>query len=376
MNKDTYEYLLDFELSIVGYYTNPENYNLALCCMDVVSHPYVDAYSVANVLSNYKFYAPVLREIATNTLDFSILHTIGQTLMGELDEFYPSTPTMCLDETGTILTVLKRYVNYRITENGGYENKEKIATKNVVSTFRLNRDSHKIESMGEPDFLLNYNTVLDNVYVGLEDVRLFETDSTIYYNCNRGIHYHNIKVEHGILDKYAKLASKSVLLQKRGSSDIEKNWVIIDKKDGEIYCIYKWSPLVIGKIVRDQNEPDSPPTIFETVYEHPTPGCFKQLRGSTNGVRIDNEIWIMTHSVSYEDRRYYYQMFVILDATTYKPKRYTPWFTFEKKKVEYSLGFVYVKHLDSFLIGYSLMDCETKYMTVERNIIYDTMIPV
>jgi len=375
-DKDLYEYKLDFELSIIGYYTNPNNYNISHCCIDVVNHPYVDTNSVSNVLSNYKFYATALLAKSTNKIDFSALHNIGKSFAEELAGFYPSTPTMCLDKTGNTLTVLKRYVNYKITENGGYENQEKIVTKNVISTFRLNMGDHKIEPTGEPEFLLDYNTIVDNVYVGLEDVRLFETGNTIYYNCNRGINYHNIRVEHGILDKPNKTTYNSVLLQKQGSSEIEKNWVIIDKKDGDIYCIYKWYPLVIGKIANDPHTTDDIPSIFQTVHEHPTPGCFKHLRGSTNGVRIGDEIWIMAHTVSYEDRRYYYQMFVILDATTYMPKRYTPWFTFEKKKVEYSLGFVYMKDLDSLLIGYSLMDCETKYMTVDRSEIYDTMIPV
>jgi hypothetical protein len=80
--------------------------------------------------------------------------------------------------------------------------------------------------------------------------------------------------------------------------------------------------------------------------------------------------------VSYEDRRYYYQIFVVVDAETYVPKKYTPWFTFEKKKVEYSLGFVYIEDLDVLFIGYSLMDSETKYMTVKMDSIKEMLLPV
>jgi hypothetical protein len=133
--------------------------------------------------------------------------------------------------------------------------------------------------------------------------------------------------------------------------------------------------LTIGKIVKG-NPTDEHPTLFETIREHPTPRSFKHLRGSTNGVRIDDEIWFLCHTVSYEDRRYYYQMFVVVDAETYIPKKYTPLFTFEKKKVEYSLGFVYLEDLDVLLIGYSLMDCETKYMTVDLDSIKDMLITV
>jgi hypothetical protein len=347
--------------------------------MTVVGHPNIDENAVKNVLSNYKFYSSALidKAVSKEVLDLSSLYDIGNTLNMDLDEMIPTTPTLCLNKQGgDIMTVLKRYVNYRIDENGGYVNKEQIITKNVVSTFRLNSLSKKIEKIkGEPEFLLKYNTVLDNVYVGLEDVRLYENNGTIFYNANRGINYHNIKVEHGQISKSSKSTENSVLLQKPGSSDIEKNWVIVEQKDDTIYCIYKWYPLTIGKIIKG-NTTDEQPVLFETIHQHPTPGSFKHLRGSTNGVRIGNEIWFLCHTVSYEDRRYYYQMFVVLDGETYVPKKYTPWFTFEKKKVEYSLGFVYVEDLDVLLIGYSLMDCETKYMTVQLDSIKEMLLLV
>lgn len=375
--KDAYEYKLDFELSIIGYYTNPENYNIPKCCITVINHPHIDENAVKNVLSNYKFYSPALCDKTTNVLDISALLNIGDTLNIDLNEMIPTTPTFCLNKPGgDILTVLKRFVNYRIDEKGGYVNKDQIITKNVVSTFRLNKLSNKLEKIeGEPEFLLKYNTVLDNVYVGLEDVRLYEKNGTIFYNANRGIGYNTIKVEHGQISKYSKSTENSVLLQKSGVSNIEKNWVIIEHKDDTIYCIYKWYPLTIGKIVKG-NTSDEHPVLFETIYEHPTPGAFKHLRGSTNGVHIGNEIWFLCHTVSYEDRRYYYQIFVVVDAETYVPKKYTPWFTFEKKKVEYSLGFVYMEDLDVLFIGYSLMDSETKYMTVKMDSIKEMLIPV
>lgn len=375
--KDIYEYKLDFELSIIGYYTNPEKYNIAKCCMDVVNHPNVDEPAVKNVLSNYKFYTNALNDkcIPNTQIDLSQLYKIGDTLSNELSEFYPSTPTLCIDSTGTKLTVIKRFVNYRIDENGGYVNKEHIETKNVVSTFTLNSAKNSIQRTNTPEFILNYNTILDNLYVGLEDVRIYENNNNMYYMCNRGINYHSIRVEHGKISLANKTTDNSVLLEKPGSSPVEKNWVILEEKNDDIYCIYKWFPLTIGKLTK-KTPTDEQPTLFETIHEHETPGSFKHLRGSTNGVRIQDEIWFLCHTVSYEDRRYYYHMFVVVDATTYKVKSYTPWFTFEKKKVEYSLGFCHLKDLGVLFIGYSLMDSETKYMTINESVIRESLIPV
>ena len=48
-------------------------------------------------------------------------------------------------------------------------------------------------------------------------------------------------------------------------------------------------------------------------------------------------------------------------------KKYTKLFTFEKEKVEYSLGMTYNERTNEFLFGYSKMDRETHYMTVHKS---------
>ena len=114
--------------------------------------------------------------------------------------------------------------------------------------------------------------------------------------------------------------------------------------------------------------------LFEKTHSIQTPPFFKFIRGSTNGILIGDEIWFMCHAVSYEDRRYYYHVFVVLDSKTYAVKKYTPLFTLEKEKVEYTLGFVYFESNDEFLIGYSIMDRETKYIEISKTIFDDIMI--
>ena len=113
---------------------------------------------------------------------------------------------------------------------------------------------------------------------------------------------------------------------------------------------------------------------FEKTHQIKNPHFFKHLRGSTNGVRVGNEIWFICHTVSYEDRRYYYHVFVALDAITYEVKRFTPYFTFKKEKVEYTLGFVYFDSTKELLIGFSLMDKETDYIIIDHSVIEDMMI--
>jgi hypothetical protein len=107
--------------------------------------------------------------------------------------------------------------------------------------------------------------------------------------------------------------------------------------------------------------------LFEKTHSITTPAFFKYIRGSTNGILIGDEVWFMCHVVSYEDRRYYYHVFVVLDSKTYEVKRYSTMFTFNGAKVEYTLGFVYFEQSNEFLIGYSKMDNTTEYMCVTKS---------
>jgi hypothetical protein len=129
--------------------------------------------------------------------------------------------------------------------------------------------------------------------------------------------------------------------------------------------IYKWHPLTIGQIENDN---------FVQTHEITTPRFFQHVRGSTNGIQIGDEIWFIAHTVSYETRRYYYHLFIVIDKTTYSIKRYTRLFTFARKPVEYTLGFVYFEQVNQFMIGYSVLDRTTEYMMLDKTKIEDLMI--
>jgi hypothetical protein len=230
--------------------------------------------------------------------------------------------------------------------------------------------------MGSPnwtknqEYMLGYNTAYDGLYVGLEDVRLFSNNETLYFNANRGLGYSKMVIETGTIKNGV---ASSNLVYTDDQREIEKNWVMFKNGEREIKTIYGWFPLKIGDTVEDSEKKlDEKGRIVKKLKitsEQATPNFFRWVRGSTNGVRIEDEVWFICHLVSYEDRRYYYHIFVVLDLFTMKLKRYSKLFAFEKEKVEYTLGFVFMERENQFLIGYSIMDRETKYMAVsKRNI--------
>ena len=344
-------------MSIIGYYCNYYNYDLVKCSTKVLNYPYVEEAITKNVLSNYKFYAPSIFDFKTvspfekNTID--ILKNVAKEI--DTTGFKSSSPSLCINNDNELI-LITRFVDYTINEKGGYENTGKISTKNVVSVFDI---SNPEEWELSYEFLLNYDSSIDNLYVGLEDVRIFsrKNDDNIYFNANRGLDHHNIKIEHGIIS-FEEERVVSNLLKYDEERTVEKNWVLFENSHGNIKSIYNWYPLIIGEIEEGIQ--------FRKTNIIQTPKLFSHFRGSTNGIKIGNEIWFICHIVSYEDRRYYYHVFIVLDATTFEVIKYTSPWTFNRSKVEYTLGFVYFEEDDEFLIGYSQMDSSTNFMKMKR----------
>jgi tetratricopeptide (TPR) repeat protein len=434
LERDIYDYKVDYEFSIVGYYIDrdtlkEDGYDLIETSMKVLNYAYTPGHIFNNVFSNYKFYAPKLASIA-ETIHFHDppirFANIGKSLFDTTD-FVSSTPSI-LRTADHSYVVNVRFVNYRIDGAGNYVNHEHIITHNVIAVFNANWELQQ-------EFLLEYDRSLDGRYVGLEDVRLFYDDDggynkngTIRYVANRGIDDGAaMRVEIGEISLLEKKTEHSRIVESPENRTIEKNWTMfMDPRTREIKYVYSWFPLIIGTIadhpkktefIENADHPEKTEFIenvdhpkkteFIENVDHPektefienadhpkktefienadhpkkteliethrfsdkVPSCMRNLRGSTNGIFIPstNEIWFLAHSVNYEDRRYYYHTWVILDAATYECKRCSPFFTFEGEKVEYTLGLAYGEESDEFIVGYSVLDRTTQFLKITRS---------
>lgn len=390
LQKDVYDYKLLYELTIFGYYYNPDNYNLSQYSMDIITNDNIESSIYNNILSNYKFYSPFIKDFENLSIfsktfckNIELLNSLHNNHLTEnisilTDDFVSSTPSICFINKNTKLIVNIRYVNYKIN-NGIYDIKQTIHTINRMIVL----DTSSEEWIILNDFILDYDKSLDNLYVGIEDIRLFSknvgTFETLYFNGNRVLHTENIMIEHGIID-FVDNKMTSNLIEKINQNIIEKNWVLIDN-DTMIYC---WYPLTIGNNIANKSDVEvenktSSYNSFVQTHEIQTPYFFKDVRGSSNGVLIHDELWFICHTVSYEDTRYYYyHIFVVLDSQTYNVKKYSRYFTFEKIAIEYTLGFIHIKKTETnpsaFIIGYSTMDNTTKYMAIETSCVDKMMI--
>jgi len=402
LQKDVYDYKLDYEMSILGYYYNPNNINMQIFCMNVLANLSDGSNTCKSILKNYKFYASAIKEwdvLDQNKKD--VLQNCSN-YFGS-DDFVSSTPSIVYDQSGN-LVVNVRYVNYRINETGGYDNQSFIETKNRLSIIDT---STKNEWFIKSATTIKHDTLHDCRYIGIEDVRLYWSEqlsdsastsaststsasasastsastsaSKLLYNANRGLIDGRMVIEHGSIDPNTGQTVSGFMI-KPDQAKCEKNWTMFsDVVSKRVKVVYNWSPMIIGDIGQKDHENNCN---FIQTHEIKTPSFFKHLRGSTNGLTIEssgpdgNEIWFICHTVSYEDRRYYYHIFVVLDANTYAVKKYSPYFTFEKNKVEYTLGFVHSPDTKQFLIGYSLMDKQTEYIEIPKEKVDQMMISV
>lgn len=337
LQNDVYDYKIDYEYSIVGYYYNPENIDMAALSMRVLTARNIEESIMKNVMSNYKFYCKPL-PLTNNQWSNEIFAS---------DEgFNISTPSFCIHNGKIVIN--RRHVNYYIDDKGGYVNQEHITTKNMIT-------------IGSNTFELGYNTDFDGRYVGLEDMRLFEHNGETHFTANRGTQDGKMRVEYGTIDYENQCINSSLLTKTDGCSNIEKNWVLYSGADGRIRVVYDWrSSYEIGyanMLINKRN--------LLNKRDMKSPKFFEMLRGSTNGIPVGNETWFIAHAVSYEDRRYYYHILVCLDTESGEVKRWSKFFTLEGEKVEYVLGFVQTDE-DEFMIGYSKMDKECCIKNVSK----------
>ena len=371
MQNDVYDYKIDYEFTISGYYYNPEKINITDLCMKVLAVPSIEESIIKNMMANYKFYAPKLvawEDIdmtGTSWLlppDFYNVMNIEPTIHRD---FSKSTPTFCHLDEGKKTIVNVRHVNYKIGENGEYINKDRIITKNMITVY--NNSARTIEK----EFEMNYDKELDGLYIGLEDVRFIEHKNEIHFTANRGLEPGLMCVEYGKIDVDTQTTTSHVIIKTDGIKNIEKNWVLYETADRDaLRIVYNWYPMTTYGIGADGKS-----LINKKTAE--TPVFFKHLRGSTNGIRVclgssnceASETWFLCHAVSYEDRRYYYHIIVAIDAETGNVTRWSKFFTFEGKPVEYALGFTHNKSNDTFMFGYSTMDRTTEYRKTSKELL-------
>jgi tetratricopeptide (TPR) repeat protein len=343
LHNDVYKYKLDFEFTIIACYIGVKNINNEVVKILNVCD---DCGITDNLFMNMKFYKDILKP--THVLNFD--DTFEKSINGKMVKFRSSSS--CLiptkDNNGYLFNI--RYVNYYIESGGGYLD----CNDHIMTMNRFVKLS--------PDYTIVDDKVFDVTnttgrYVGIEDVRIFyeaNSDNTLFIGTGQHTNG-NIGIVYGNYDLTKDELYINEMKSTFSNNGCEKNWVFTNYK-GETHIVYKWCPLQICNIDRENNQ-------IKLVEERKMPKIFERTRGSSCGVKYfnkksnQNEVWFVVHIASYEQPRHYYDMIAVFDESL-NLLRYSAPFKYEDAPIQYCIGLI-VKD-ESVMINYSIWDRTTR----------------
>ena len=359
LHNDVYTYKLYYEYTIIACYVGIKNINDQVISILNVCR---DGNYIRNLFYNMKFYKDVLKPIQTinfdNTIDVNVIFN------NETIKFTSSSscliPNVFENKNGYLMNI--RYVNYLITNNGSYLN----CDKNIITVNKFVKLTSNFEILEEKIINSDYE---NRRYIGVEDIKILHDAQTNEIKfIGTGYHKNNsIGIVEGKYNTTDNILAVNELNPSFAQSECEKNWVYVEYKK-TIHIIYKWFPLQICKINEERN-------LINLIETKELPIFFSHIRGSTcgfkytaqinkscvsNNIYIDmkeNEIWFVTHLVSYENPRHYYHIIVVFDDAM-NLLRYSAPFKFEGQPIEYCLSIVVED--ERVLMNYSCWDRTTK----------------
>ena len=368
MENDIYTYLIDYEIVILSYYNGNKNVSVPiLSILQTTDNPTI----VQSVLSNMKFYPNVYKPLYTRDYTTKLSCNIQVDSDKYLFNFKSSTCSIIPNpyEGGYLLNI--RYHNYLLQDNGytielpeNY-NHEVRPTVSQNQVLVLNNEFDIISSHITP-LIVEHSKKL----IGVEDIRLFysEKENKILSIGTSTHDVHDVSISQSSFDYLMKTYSKSVnIRQTFKKTDCEKNWVYFNHRN-TTRILYSWAPFTVCSL-NDENE-------LVVVFEQQLPPLFNHIRSSTCGVQCDNELWFVGHVVSHEGdgghHRHYYDIIIVLDATTLKLLKSTPLFKYSESRIQYTLGLIV--ETDRVILSYSTMDENSLVSVYDRKQIETSMI--
>ena len=348
IHTDIYDYLLDYEFSILAYYIN-KNLDMRPVYMKLMN---VSALKFDNLLENYKFYVRPLTQYENRAI---LLNTYKEVQEQTKDTFKASTPSIIQYNDGYLANI--RLVDFILNGDGSYTYSDghSVNTKNMALI--MNKNFEVIDSHA---FNPQLNTKCR--VRGLEDVKIID--------CGENIGYISTKQSDDVSKQTFKMAGGSYELtspilkyheiQSPVNAECEKNWGLFLHEDS-IKIVYKWNPLTIYTFNDEMKK-------MGTLSEKTMPHIFTKVRGSTNGALYGDELWFIGHVVKYSKPRKYYHLFIVLDKNTLELKNYSQLFTFDPNvNVEFCLGLIVED--DRLIVSHSNEDRTSKIKVYDKKMI-------
>lgn len=381
LHNEVYNYKLYFEYTIIANYNSVPDIQRE--AMAVLNSPLAHPAEIDNLLSNLKFYQPLLEPNFVVNYD----KRIKSSFKDEVFTLYSSSSSLVplVDEDHEnrkhfgkpCYAMNVRFVNYFIEPNGTYAN----CDNHIVTINKYMELGADFKVVREEMIHVTFD---DRRYIGVEDVRLFHDVNGNLLAAGTALHKNgNLGVVVGKYTTETKGDTTTRAVQPiwreltqgfEPPRACEKNWVFVNcciESDAlrnareakptlaegstamqaltETYMVYDWYPLRLCK--EDTNQ------CLQVVATRPMPRLFERVRGSTCGFEYEDEIWFVTHLVSHETPRQYYHVLCVFDIEM-NLLRYSEPFKFEGHPIEYCLSIVVESKC--VLINYSTWDRTTR----------------
>lgn len=307
IERDVYSGLFEYEETVCRFYTL---YTKREALRDSMNYLLSNKPFQESVYSNLKFYIEILEGKSTP-------YPIPRDLFGP--NFHPSHVSLSPPYHNI------RFVNYNLNhtnttytmKDGCYSDNNPVMTHNAC----YNEITKEITLMD--DSSTNLPKIQAHVK-GLEDLRIYRNSlGELRFSATVAeyVPYHAIL--RGKYDPDTGKYSDCIIMESPTGSRCEKNWLAVPDTDD---VIYHWFPVQVGKYRGSK---------LDIHTRHTTPWFFRHLRGSGAPVRVKNELWALTHFVIGEHPRHYFSCIVVLDASSYRPKRISVPFLFHSTYVEF-----------------------------------------
>ena len=303
IERDVYDYLFDYERSILDFYVREDKRHGLRSSMRYMLKTHFLQHSV---VSNLVFY---VRPLGTVTA-LSLPRPFGEA-------YRPSAISLREYPLANV-----RYINYWM-ETGDYKTPpgECVRTENAFVNLET---GEVLATMKDASITLPRREV---AVKGLEDVRLYGDNRFVatVQEYTEGVHQLD-----GVYDVSTGTYQDVAVLPSPTNRSCEKNWLPIP---GTNSFVYDWHPFQ---------------TIGTLAKTYPVPPFFALLRGSAPPVQRNGEWWVLAHFVDHTKPRRYYHCVVVLDET-FRPVRVSLPFVFKSPGVEYCIS---TRFVDSALECY------------------------
>jgi tetratricopeptide (TPR) repeat protein len=368
LHNEIYISQIYYEYSIVAAYVGVKNINYEV--IQVLNNSNIEG-EMNNLLSNLKFYKDILTQKSKYILDNSINSNIN----GQDIKLTSSSSCLIKNYDGTGYKLNVRYVNYDMTNNGGYLN----CDKNVINANKYVEFDNNFNIIKEQFIEIDYDET--KRIIGVEDIKIYHNKYTnkLMYIGTSSHKNHKIGIASGEYNINTKKLDINELTQTFNNTGCEKNWIFCDYKNDN-HIIYDWYPLKICKLENNN---------INIIEIKKMPKIFSKVRGSTcgfsytkdytannsgnnniiNNISInieEREIWFIGHIVSYEAPRHYYHIISVFDENM-NLLRYSAPFKFEGEPIEFCLSIVVED--ERVLINYSTWDRTTRIGVYDKNYI-------